>query len=111
MRQARNAVLGLLLAEGVGVSAALVACIFAILRSLMAHRAALFSVFLALPNAAIRALANKSVAIGEEAEDSDEGACARRQGGGNRGQVAGARRPLVCSVLHAKAVLVASHPP
>ena len=67
-------ILALLIVEGVGVCMGAVAGVVSILRSLMRHRAALFSVFLALPNTAIRTLANKSTNIGDEEEDSDDGA-------------------------------------
>ncbi len=51
-----------------------VAGLLLILRALMAHRMTVFSVFLAVPNAALRTLANKSTVIGDEEEESDDGA-------------------------------------
>lgn len=66
--------LGLLVAEGVAVCCGSVVALSLILRALMAHRATVFSVFLAVPNAALRTLANKSTVIGDEEEESDDGA-------------------------------------
>lgn len=69
--------LALLIAEGIAVCLGSVAAFVLVLRSLMRHRANLFGVFLAIPNTALRTLANKSTTIGDEEEDSDDG-----EGGG-----------------------------
>lgn len=66
----RRVVLALLVAEGVAVSAGAVAAVVYILRGLMRHRAALFSVFLAVPHAALRTLASKSTRVADEDEDA-----------------------------------------
>lgn len=72
--------LGLLVAEGVAVCCGSLVGLLLILRALMAHRATVFSVFLAVPNTALRTLANKSVVIGDDEEESDDGAAAARRG-------------------------------
>jgi hypothetical protein len=66
-------VLVLLVVEDVGVCLGAVAALLAIFAGLTAHRASVVSVFLAVPNAALRALANKSTAIDEDEDDSDDG--------------------------------------
>jgi hypothetical protein len=63
----------LLTVEGVGVCIGTLAAVIMIFRGLMRHRSALFSVFLAVPNPALRTLANKSTNIGDEEDDSDDG--------------------------------------
>lgn len=73
VNRAQILVLLLLIVEGAGVCFGSVIGLLFVLRSLMAHRASLCSVFLALPNIALRTLANKSTNIGDEDEDSDDG--------------------------------------
>jgi hypothetical protein len=80
-------VLALLVAEGVGVCVGAVVIVVTILRGLMQHRMAVFSVFLAIPNVALRTLANKSTNIGDEEEDSDDGKFGRRGWTGNERSV------------------------
>ena len=67
--------MALLVVEGVGVCLGSVVGVLLVLRSLMAHRASLCSVFLGVPNVALRTLASKSTNIGDEDEESDDGKC------------------------------------
>ena len=65
-------VMALLGLEGVGLCVGSFFAVLLVLRALMAHRKGMFSIFLALPNVALRTLANKSTNIGDD-EDSDDG--------------------------------------
>jgi hypothetical protein len=68
----------LLCIEGVGFMLVSVVIIIRLLRSISVHRQALFSVFLAVPQTYLRTLASKSVSIGDEDADEEEGACVRQ---------------------------------
>jgi hypothetical protein len=65
----------LLCVEGVGFMLLSVILIIRLLRSISVHRQALFSVFLAIPQTYLRTLASKSVSIGDEDADEEEGGC------------------------------------
>lgn len=66
---------GLLLLGGAGLVAGLMGRV-------SAHRASLFSVFLAIPQPHLRSLASKSVNIGEEEEEEEESGGAAAAGEG-----------------------------
>lgn len=63
----------LLCLEGAGFMILAVFLIMRLLRSISVHRQALFSVFLAVPHTYLRTLASKSVSIGDEDAEEDEG--------------------------------------
>lgn len=72
----QKALLALLCIEGAGCLFLAVAMLIRLLRSISVHRQALFSVFLAVPNSYLRTLASKSVSIGDEDADEEDGECA-----------------------------------
>jgi hypothetical protein len=106
--QVQMLVLALLVVEGVGACLGAVALVVTILRGLMAHRMAVFSVFLAIPNTALRALANKSTNIGdeEEEEDSDNGGRERARRGAAR---LGWQQEQVCCCVQQRGFRFAWH--
>jgi hypothetical protein len=69
----QQVLLALLCVEGVGFMVAAVITIIRLLRGISVHRLALFSVFLAVPHSFLRTLASKSVSIGVDDGDEDEG--------------------------------------
>lgn len=69
----QQVMLALLCVEGVGFMVAAVITIIRLLRGISVHRLALFSVFLAVPHTFLRTLASKSVSIGIDDGDGDEG--------------------------------------
>jgi hypothetical protein len=69
----QQVLLALLCVEGVGFMVAAVITIIRLLRGISVHRLALFSVFLAVPHTFLRTLASKSVSIGVDDGDEDEG--------------------------------------
>jgi hypothetical protein len=71
----QRVLLALLCIEGAAFMVVAVGALFRFLASISVHRQALFSVFLAIPNTYLRTLASKSVSIGDEGADSEEGEC------------------------------------
>lgn len=63
----------LLCIEGAVLMLVAVGVLVRLLGSISVHRQALFSVFLAIPNTYLRTLASKSVSIGDEDADSEDG--------------------------------------
>lgn len=78
----QRTLLALLCIEGAAFMVFAVGMLIRLLRSISVHRQALFSVFLAVPNTFLRTLASKSVSIGDEDADSEdgEGLLSSRQG-------------------------------
>ena len=64
----------LIAAEGFCVCCGSVAVVVVAMRAVLARRAALFGLFLAVPNAALKALASRSTNNGDEDEGSEDGA-------------------------------------
>lgn len=71
--KARQVLLALLFTEGVGFMILAIFTIIRLLRSISVHRLALFSVFLAVPHNFLRTLASKSVSIGVDDGDDEDG--------------------------------------
>jgi hypothetical protein len=72
-RKVQMELLVLLCLEGAGFMILAVILIIRLLRSISVHRQALFSVFLAVPHTYLRTLASKSVSIGDEDAEEEDG--------------------------------------
>lgn len=68
-----NTFLSLLCIEGAAFMLLAMVVLFRFLAGISVHRQALFSVFLAIPNTFLRTLASKSVSIGDEDAESEDG--------------------------------------
>lgn len=73
----QQVLLALLCTEGVGFMVLAIVTIIRLLGSIRVHRMALFNVFLAVPHTFLRTLASKSVSIGTEDGDEEEGEWSR----------------------------------
>lgn len=69
----QRGLVALLCIEGVAFMLLAVGVLIRLLRSISVHRQALFSMFLAIPNGFLRTLASKSVSIGDEDADEEDG--------------------------------------
>jgi hypothetical protein len=82
IRQLQQLVMILMSAEGVVLSLSAAAYVVWLLRRVSVQRAALFTVFLTIPNGFIKQLANKNIKLSAEEDDSDGGRLAAGVAGG-----------------------------